>query len=88
MLDDKQGIKKQHKPWELKKLSTSLYLTDSEENKIIPAVSQKRLHRFGKKMFSKILTIFFTGYLGEIDAINEVMVIITWLLKHAENSRL
>ena len=48
----------------------------------------KKVTQIWKKMFSKILTIFFTGYLGEIDAINEVMVIITWLLKHAENSRL
>ena len=49
MLDDKQDIEEQHKLWELKTLSTWLYLTDVKENKIIPLVSQKRSHRFRKK---------------------------------------
>ena len=60
MFDDKQGIEEEHKPWELKKLSTWLYLIYFKENKIIPLLSQKRSHRIGKKMFSVILTMFST----------------------------
>ena len=59
MLDDKQGIKKQHKPWELKKLSTSLYLTDSEENKIIPAVSQKGYTDLKKNVLQNSYYLFY-----------------------------
>ena len=61
MFDDKQDIGEQHKPWEFKKLSRWLSLTDFQENKITPLVSQKRSHRFRKKMFSIIVTIFSTG---------------------------
>ena len=52
MLDGKQGIEEQHKPWELKKLSTWLYLTYFKENTIIPLVSQKSSHRFEEKKCS------------------------------------
>ena len=53
MFDYTRGTEEQHKPWELKKLSTWLYLTDSKECKIIPLISQKRSHRFGKKCSPK-----------------------------------
>lgn len=59
MLDDEQGIKKQHKPWELKKLSTLLYLTDSEENKIIPVVSQKGYTDLEKNVLQNSYYLFY-----------------------------